>query len=88
MNHFVLWAALVLTVPVYAQKTAKPAAAEEKVLDFEAEVIEGQRKAPQLFIQMDMGTPDLDAVMYQRNNFNDFHAVEKNRKPRYRRAVR
>lgn len=56
-----------------------------KVLDFETEVIEGQRKAPQLFLQMDVGTPDLDAVMYLRGNFNDFHAVERNRKPLYRR---
>lgn len=56
-----------------------------KVLDFETEVIEGQRKAPQLFLQMDVGTPDLDAVMYLRSNFNDFHAVERNRKPLYRR---
>lgn len=59
-----------------------------KILDFEAEVIEGQRKAPQLFLQMDVGTPDLDSVMYLRQNFNDFHAVEKNRKPLYRRKGR
>lgn len=56
-----------------------------KILDFETEVIEGQRKAPQLFLQMDVGTPDLDAVMYLRGNFNDFHVVERNRKPLYRR---
>lgn len=59
-----------------------------KMLDFEAEVIEGQRKSPQLFLQMDVGTPDLDAVMYLRQNFNDFHAVERNRKPLYRRQSR
>lgn len=77
----------VITLPIStpAQKTS-PSAKNEKVLDFDAEVIEGQRKAPQLFLQMDVGTPDLDAVMYLRQNFNDFQAVEQNRRPLYRRA--
>ena len=55
-----------------------------KVLDFEAEVIEGERKIPNLFLQMEIETPNLDAVMFRRKNFNDFHVVEVDRKPLYK----
>lgn len=84
-------ALLLVSTPVFAQEdveVTETGGRSGKVLDFETEVIEGQRKAPQLFLQMDVGTPDLDAVMYLRGNFNDFHAVEKNRKPLYRRQAK
>ena len=55
--------------------------AETNVLNFEADVIEGERKNPNVFIQLDIGTPNLDTVLFQRNNFNDFHAQDKNRRP-------
>ena len=69
-----------------------PKAAGEKnkpgVLDFEAELIEGERKSPDLFLQLQSGTPNLDAIMFQRTNFNDFHNIEKRRRPLYRRYVK
>ena len=55
--------------------------AETNVLNFEADVIEGERKNPNVFIQLDIGTPNLDTVLFQRSNFNDFHAQDKNRRP-------
>lgn len=58
------------------------------VLDFEAELIEGERKSPDLFLQLQSGTPNLDAILFQRTNFNDFHNVEKKRRPLYRRYVK
>jgi len=54
-----------------------------QILDFEADVIEGVRKAPQLFLQMEIETPSLDTAIYNRKNFNDFHVVEKDRRPLY-----
>jgi len=54
---------------------------ESNVLNFEADVIEGERKNPNVFIQLDIGTPNLDTVLFQRSNFNDFHAQDKNRRP-------
>ncbi len=54
---------------------------EANVLNFEADVIEGERKNPNVFIQLDVGTPSLDTVLFQRSNFNDFHAQDKNRRP-------
>ena len=62
----------------------KAATGPTKVLDFEAEVIEGERKTPNLFLQLEAETPNLDTVLFQRENFNDFHLLEKARKPRYR----
>ena len=65
-----------------------PTKSSGNVLDFEAEVIEGQRKAPQLFLQMQIETVNLDSVVYLRKNFNDFHSLEKDRKPVYRQPLR
>lgn len=79
---------LLCTTPIWAlaQTPGEQADPPAPILDFEAEVIEGQRKSPQLFLQMDVAAPDLDTVMYLRQNFNDFQSVEKNRKPLYRRT--
>jgi hypothetical protein len=52
------------------------------VLDFEADVIEGDRKAPELFLQTDVQRPALDTILYQRADFNDFHAVDSRLRPR------
>ena len=57
-------------------------AEKNEVLDFEADVIEGEKKAPELFLQLDTETTDLGAVLYDRKNFNDFHANDRSRRPR------
>ena len=53
------------------------------VLDFEAEVIEGQRKRPDLFLQTEVQSLTLDAILYLRKDFNDYHQVESQRRPGY-----
>lgn len=55
------------------------------VLDFEAEIIEGERKMPSIFFQMEIDTPSLDAVMFRRKTFNDFHQMDLERRPAYKR---
>ena len=50
------------------------------VFDFESDVIEGQKKAPELFLQLEMESTDLSAVLYDRKNFNDFSAVDLKRR--------
>jgi len=57
--------------------------ANPKIIDFEADLIEGERSAPNVFIEIEPHRPGLDLILYQRNNFNDFHASERNRRPRY-----
>ena len=59
-------------------------AADKKsdVLDFDADVIEGQKKAPEIFLQTDVQKPALDTVLYQRRDFNDFHASDSRVRPR------
>lgn len=66
----------------------KAAAATEQspnnaVLDFENDVIEGQRKKPDLFMQTGSQNLTLDAILFLRNDFNDFQQIERNRKPGY-----
>ncbi len=67
------------------EKPSKNVRSRPQVLDFEAEVIEGERKTPNLFLQLEIDSPSLDSVMYKRRNFNDFHLVEVDRKPLYKR---
>ena len=53
-----------------------------EVMDFEADVIEGEKKAPDLFLQMDTDAADMSAVLYERSNFNDFHRTDRQYRPR------
>ncbi|MFZ9594970.1 MAG: hypothetical protein ACO3A2_02720 [Bdellovibrionia bacterium] len=59
----------------------------EDVLDFEAEVIEGEKKAPYLFIESDPESSDLSAIFYQRADFNDFHRADAPLRPRIPESV-
>ncbi|MCM2280048.1 MAG: hypothetical protein NDJ89_18400 [Oligoflexia bacterium] len=72
------------SVLAFALAMALPALSAEKadVLDFDADVIEGQKKTPEVFFQMEVEKPSLDAVLYQRRDFNDFHAVDSKQRPR------
>lgn len=65
-------------------KKTKPSGKQSNVINFEEDVIEGERKNPNLFLQLDMGTPSMDTILYLRNNFNDFHFYDKNRRMIYR----
>jgi hypothetical protein len=66
------------------KKAAAPAGSPDNpsVLNFESDVIEGQKKAPDLFLQTDIHKPSLDSILYQRMNFNDFHSSDSKRRPR------
>jgi hypothetical protein len=66
-----------------AQPAAKPGGSRPEVLDFEGDVIEGQKKAPELFLQLDVEKADLSSVLYDRRDFNDFHAVDSKRRPKF-----
>ena len=77
IHGFLLTFALLSGIPGSAR-----AADKNEVLDFEADVIEGEKKAPELFLQLDTETTELGAVLYDRKNFNDFHALDRNRRPR------
>ena len=70
------------------EKIEKPRKGQSSaVLDFDSDVIEGERKTPDLFLQLQVDTPNLDTLLYQRRNYNDFHELEKNRRPIYRKAA-
>ena len=62
-----------------------PALADESnILDFEADVIEGEKRKPDLFLQMEGSTNNLDAILYSREDFNDYHEVDRRWRPRFR----
>jgi len=75
--------------PTPSKKKAKPKDTEQSqtadpaVMDFESDVIEGQRMRPELFNQSGTEGLTLDAILYLRNDFNDLHQLEQKRRPKY-----
>lgn len=61
--------------------SAKPSS--PKVLDFDADVIEGERKTPSVFLEIGTENPTMDSVIFNRNDFNDFHALDSKRRQQY-----
>jgi hypothetical protein len=74
---------LCLTSSAFAAEKKAPAESNSNVLNFEADLIEGERKRPDLFLQIGSQKLSLDAILYRRNDFNDFHKDDKNRRPAY-----
>ena len=70
---------------VNAQNAVNPKTRKspEAVLNFEGDVIEGEKRKPDLFMQSNVQNLDLDSILYIRNNFNDFHAVDSQRRPKH-----
>lgn len=54
-----------------------------KVLSFEADVVEGEKRRPDLFLQSNIEDLSLDNILYVRKDFNDFHSVDSKRRPRH-----
>ena len=67
-------------VPALVREQGPGNRKDTATLDFEGEVIEGERKAADLFIQYDVGNVALEAVLYQRGDFNEFHAQDRARR--------
>jgi hypothetical protein len=80
---------MILSFSTWAQKkeaSASAAAAKSdkmKTLDFEGEVIEGEAMRPMLYLQIESPDLDLNNIMYQRRDFNDFHKIDKVRRNRF-----
>jgi hypothetical protein len=55
--------------------------AKTSTLDFDADVIEGKRKAPEFFLQGESQKIGADEMVYLRDDFNDFHGVDRSRRP-------
>jgi hypothetical protein len=56
---------------------------EGGVLNFEAEIIDGERKRPDLFLQIGTQKQTMEAVIYSRKDFNDFHKGDAGKRPSY-----
>lgn len=59
---------------------------EENLLSFEEEVIEGEKKRPELFLDIKAGDGNLGSGLYKRSNFDDFFAVDRIRRPHFVKA--
>lgn len=64
-------------------QNANKAEGKVKTLDFEGEVIEGEAMRPMLYLQIESPDLDLNNILYQRRDFNDFHKIDKVRRNRF-----
>ena len=74
---------LLISCSAFAQKEAAKSDNKMKTLDFEGEVIEGEAMRPMLYLQIESPDLDLNNIMYQRKDFNDFHRIDKVRRNRF-----
>lgn len=70
---------LLITASAFSQKKGE----KVKTLDFEGEVIEGEAMRPMLYLQIESPDLDLNNILYQRRDFNDFHKIDKVRRNRF-----
>lgn len=55
----------------------------DAVIDFEADVIQGERRKPDILIQLGSQPNNMDGVFYGRKDFSDYHRVDYQWRPRY-----
>ena len=72
-------------IPTVAPMQAPPQSAPQghDILDFEADVIEGEKKRPDIFVEMGNQKQTMDSVIYRRKDFNDFHRSDRRWRPAY-----
>ena len=83
LKSFLVIGLLLTSFLAHAQKEAKAKDNKMKTLDFEGEVIEGEAMRPMLYLQIESPDLDLNNIMYQRKDFNDFHKIDKVRRNRF-----
>lgn len=85
LKSFLVIGLLLSSFLANAQKEVKKDAKDSKMktLDFEGEVIEGEAMRPMLYLQIESPDLDLNNIMYQRKDFNDFHRIDKVRRNRF-----
>ena len=85
LKSFLVIGLLLTSFLANAQKEVKKDAKDNKMktLDFEGEVIEGEAMRPMLYLQIESPDLDLNNIMYQRKDFNDFHRIDKVRRNRF-----
>jgi len=66
--------------------TAAAPGATGNLLDFEADVIEGEKKRPELFLDIKAGDGNAGSGLYLRSHFDDFFSVDKLRRTRFIKA--
>lgn len=75
---------IILVVLTIAAPNASAAEGEPAVtLDFEGELIEGEKKGPDLLYQTENMQMQLDDILYTRNDFNDVHSSDSKKRPRF-----
>ena len=57
---------------------------KENLLDFEDNIIEGEVKTPDIFLQVTNDEIELENIEFDRKNFNSFFKEDKKYRPRYK----
>jgi hypothetical protein len=63
-----------------AAATDRTGKRQKSVLDFDADVIEGERAQPDVFLEFGNEAQTMESVVFKRTDFNDFHEVSMKRR--------
>ncbi|MBI3534796.1 MAG: hypothetical protein HY072_04845 [Deltaproteobacteria bacterium] len=80
LNYFFIF---LFIYQVYSDEKAQASKQQGSVLDFEADVIQGERQKPDIFLQLSKQNQTLESIIFMRKDFKDFHNQEKNWRPSY-----
>ena len=61
----------------------KASATKEQVLDFSAGIIEGELNRPSILMELGSNFKDFDDLIFLRENFNSFHAIDSKERLRF-----
>ncbi len=83
--NLALLAGVFLSVPSFAQKKANDKASDKApaVIDFEADLIQGEAQRPDLMTQFGDKPMEIDSLLYLRRDFNDLHQGDASRRPSF-----
>ena len=78
---FLLVLMVILSQVVISQD--KASATKEQVLDFSAGIIEGELNRPSILMELGSNFKDFDDLIFLRENFNSFHAIDSKERLRF-----
>lgn len=67
----------------YAQEKDKVPTMGSNVINFEAEIIQGEVRKPDIFVQVGSGQATMESILFSRKDFNDFHRSDKLWRPAF-----
>lgn len=78
----IIFSTLTISLVSFAQNNPPNSKTQTQVLDFEADVIEGDKIRPDLFLDLKSDDLIIDDLLYLRPNFDDYYKLDTTKRPK------